>query len=774
MVDFSLRKARNNWKNKNNTPSKGGNTSQTSLKNAKKEKDKGKEKEKDKDKDKKPVVNPYANLTVPSQNSLPKVDVKERNRAASSMQRRLSIHTANYAAPNLDYSMPLPNAMIDQMEGQDLNAAPETASLVKPPIVQQKGSSSGRASERGLRVPDGNRVRLGGLGASGVSAMSSRMTMAAPMNPMNPYASLFHPASLRKILADPHFSAKRFIHERLSEASAVDIDLFTSNLTELSTDVQEEVKRNIYKSYNEIMTVNNDLHEASSELKQLRSSIGELTKIMDQFVLVAKSRLQNDEQQKLLQQSRPESPHKTSSNSLLPALKPGSNFLNQRRDRTSVMILEKMWDSQLNTLFKNIDGAQKALGSVPNRHLLMESSDWLELNASTLKPLQQVHIYILNDTVLVAGKTKSKQHDLVVSQCCPLRDITVTVEGNSNSRLAFNFGSNNTCLYECKERGEYLRVLDAFRKAKDDLRDITENEKQNSKRIKESLVYLQNTQQTPGREGSKSPMKRRSMGLSPPSATRPLSSSMDQFVLQNLSLSVHSRSKSSDWNSSAQKFKIVDDLIEEVDIDLARLKFDAAVNTLLDAEQQLSTLRTLIKKDDTIVFNVLNLKLDQRRDDIVLKVSQRNLFINEVAHLRNGVRTLVRLGLPEDGLDLLLQNRSNVIEQLLLQIGSSDHPSLYLTQLAVVRFQIIKRTVIAFRELFHKDHDKLSSMLVNWCNKQVDQHFQLVDKQLLNDDVLSPEAIKYSRKQIDDLKTVGLDFVYKLDEFMKKNINKLN
>lgn len=758
MVDFSLRKARNNWKNKNNAQSKSGNNSQTSL-SAKKEV-------------KKITANPYANLTVPSQNALPKVDVKERNRAASSMQRRLSIHTANYAAPNLDYTMPLPNVgIVDQMVSQDMNTAHPGASIGKPPTVAQQKGNSGHTSERGLRVPEMNRTRLGGSGTTGVGAISSRMTMAAPLNPMSPYASLFHPSSMRKILADPNFSAKKFIHDKLSEASAVDIDLFTSNLTELSIDVQEEVKRNIYKSYNEIMTVNNDLHEASSELKQLRTSISELTKVMDQFVLVAKSRLQTDEQQKLLQQTRPDSPQKMQSNALLPAVKPGSN---QRRDRTSVMILEKVWDTQLNTLFKSIEGAQKALGSAPNRHLLVESSDWLELNVSTLKYLQQVHIYILNDTVLVAGRTKSKQHDLVVSQCCPLRNITVTPVGTTNSRLAFYFGSNNTCLYECKDHREYSKVLDAIRKAKDDLRDITENEKQNSKRIKESLIYLQNAQQTPGREGTKSPIKRRSVGLSPASASRPLSSSMDQFVLQNLSLSVHSRSRSNDWGSSTQKFKLIDDLIEEIDIDLTRLKFDSAVNTLLEAEQQLSTLKTLIKEDDTIMFNVLNLKLDQRRADIVGKVSQCNLFINEVAHLRSGIRTLIKLGLPEEGLDLLLQNRSNVIEQLLLQIGSSDHPSLYLTQLAVVRFQIIKRTVIAFRELFHRKHDNLSSVLVSWCNKQVDQHFQLVDKQLLSDEVLSPDAIKYSRKQIDDLKTVGLDFVYKLDEFMKKNISKIN
>lgn len=763
MVDFSLRKTRNYWKGSNSSSKQ---NSEVSLKNAEK---------------KKPVTNPYANLTVPNAANLPTLDAKERNKAASSMQRRLSIHTANYTAPNLDYSMPLPSSnLIDQAMGDDQPTGKVPAINVDDEYGQRNGHSrsatptdneTSRRPET-LRPPELNRKRLGGSGSSAPSG-SSRMTMVAPLNPLSPYANLFHPASLRKILSDPQFSAKKFIHERLSEASAVDIDLFTSNLTELSTDVQEEVKRNIYKSYNEIITVNNDLHEVSAELKQLRSSISELTKVTDQFVTVAKSRIQMDEQQKMLHTQRPSSPQKTQSSSLLPPVSSDINGTNPKRDRTSVMILEKMWDTQLATLYKNVEGAQKHLGPASNRHLLIESSDWTELNISTQKPLQTVQLYILNDAVLVAGKTKNKQHELIVSQCCPIRDVTISTDREYRTKLMFNFGNSNTCLYETRDINECMRVLDAFRKAKDDLRDITENEKENSKRIKESLVYLQNTQQTPGREGSKSPAKRRSMGLSPSSASRPLSASMDQFILQNLSISVHSRSKSHDWSSLSHKFKLVDNLIEEVDIDLARLKFDSAVNTLLEAESQLATMKDPTKEEDAIILNVLTLKLDQRRDDILTKVTQRNLFINEIAHLREGVKTLIRLGLPEAGLDLLLQNKSNLIQELLLQVGSSEHPSLYLTELAIVRFQIIKRTVIVFRELFHRDHDKLSSILVSWCSHEVEKHFNLVSKQLLNGDKLSPDAIRYSRKQIDDLKTVGLDFVYKLDEFIKNNINKL-
>ena len=63
---------------------------------------------------------------------------------------------------------------------------------------------------------------------------------------------------------------------------------------------------------------------------------------------------------------------------------------------------------------------------------------------------------------------------------------------------------------------------------------------------------------------------------------------------------------------------------------------------------------------------------------------------------------------------------------------------------------------------------------MKWCSDEADNHFNLINKQLLNDEMLSPASIKSTRKQIDDLKSVGLDFVYKLDEFIRKNNSKIH
>lgn len=102
-----------------------------------------------------------------------------------------------------------------------------------------------------------------------------------------------------------------------------------------------------------------------------------------------------------------------------------------------------------------------------------------------------------------------------------------------------------------------------------------------------------------------------------------------------------------------------------------------------------------------------------------------------------------------------------------------DNTANYLTQIAVIRFQSIKKTIINFREIFQEDKDRFSSILVNWCREEADQHFLLIEKQLPNDEPISPASIRSSRKQIDGLKSVGLDFVYKLDDFIRKNNHKI-
>ncbi|CCC71786.1 hypothetical protein NCAS_0I01180 [Naumovozyma castellii] len=763
MVDFSLRKARNNWKSskltspiKQKTPSSPSKThhtpSPTPSSNDKPKKRTAKTNK---------GANPYSTMQMTSDySSLPTMDSKSKNKVATSMQRRLSIHNSNYVPPKLDYSMPLPS----------MSQIPESPNKLDTTSHMQKPLNTGRPKE----------------------ARSS-------------LAKISQPKTLRSILSNPSFNAKNFVHENLSEANAIDIDQFTSNLTNLAEYVSEEIKRNINDSYHEIMNVNKDLNVAMNELKQLRINIVQLSGVMEQFETLAQRRLDLEYSSMQEHENEDEDLNATQSqrrgnSTLLPPMKSTTDGKGKYRDRSSVMILEKVWDEELTNLFKNIEGIQKFINNDEfknnsklkknARHLLLESNDWMELNVNTLKPFQNVKIFILNDLILVVagkhGRDLIKQNEFVVSQCVPLGNVVgVTKDKMIRNRLYFDFGNGNHCLYENRTEEECDKVMDRVRKAKDDLCDIFQTEQENSRKIRESFKYLQSqNQQTPSgnKDMNKSPMKsqRRSLGMTPHRMNSLATNSnnvtsTEQFFLQTLSFSMHSRTRSHDMNSISRKLKKLDDSIEEVDIELTRLKFDIAVDTLLDIESQLTEIFDKINDEDLMLHKLISLKVDQRRELIISKLSQNILFSNnEISQLMTNLKTMIKLGLPEQSLDLFLTNRSNLIQDLILQIGSFDNSTNYLTQLAVIRFQTMKQTVLNFEQIFQKlCSSKISSILVSWCNEEVDKYFRLVDQQLLNDENLSIESIKASRKQLDDLKSVGLDFVYKLDEFIKSNSSRI-
>lgn len=122
---------------------------------------------------------------------------------------------------------------------------------------------------------------------------------------------------------------------------------------------------------------------------------------------------------------------------------------------------------------------------------------------------------------------------------------------------------------------------------------------------------------------------------------------------------------------------------------------------------------------------------------------------------------------------LFLQNRSKYIHELILKVGSTHNPVIYLTQISVIRFQTLKKVVSSVQELFKNTDTNFSSALVSWCDEEVDKHFALINKQFLDLEAIPPSSIKSSRRQIDDLKSVGLDFVYKLDDFIRRNSQKI-
>jgi hypothetical protein len=135
--------------------------------------------------------------------------------------------------------------------------------------------------------------------------------------------------------------------------------------------------------------------------------------------------------------------------------------------RNSVLDLENLYKTQIQSLWTQISGSQKFLTYVPGRHLICEASNFVELNSATYKAKQTVELFLLNDLLLVAvrkrkrnetagaavkgkgggevGKEDEKQRGrLVAERCWNLNEVVVVdVKDSGGKPRAFPLA--NTC-----------------------------------------------------------------------------------------------------------------------------------------------------------------------------------------------------------------------------------------------------------------------------------------------------------------------------------------
>ncbi|SCU93304.1 LAME_0F03334g1_1 [Lachancea meyersii CBS 8951] len=706
MVELSLRKARTNWKQLSSPTRTNAGGSTASGEQLK--------------------TNPYQNLKVPTDYAqLPTIDSKERDKVGTLMQRRLSFHAPKYGGPATDYAaVPLPYGL----DGEQSYAGKNDFQ----PISRQNRSTSSVGMQR-----------LGHKQA--------------------------HSVPLRQVLSNPDFDAKEYVSSTLGNASALEIDQFTSELNDLALEVTDEVKENVSRSYTQVLQVNKDLKSASTELKQLRSSVGELQEVMGDLSTMAEKRLQLERGPTQNSRTEQQQQQQQQQHSLLPPAK-----ASKKRDRTSVFMLEKMWKSELSTLFRVVEGAQKFIAPVPGRHILLENSNWYEMNAATLKPLKAVHIFLLSDMIMIAAKNQeNRQHELVVCYCHTLRDTTISPQ--AKNRISLNFANRRQCLIQTHKSQEYEHFVSAVRGAKDDLNVIFEAEEENTRKIRDSFTYLQATQNTPGRELTLSPTKGHARNSSlGNAASGPGSEANESFSLQVLSSSLKYPSQAVGGRRNADVLSHLDGVVENFDIVFARHNFKAAIQYLNQLEESLTSLNKDGSQKNQILLNLVRLKVANRNELLAGKLTQ--LISAETSNFSNLIdylRDLISLNYKYEALDLFLQNRTKYVHELIIKVGSFQNSTHYLTQIAVIRFQTLKTVVASVKEIFDSTDAKFSSTLVSWCSSEVDQHFSLINKHLMSIEMIPPSSIKSSRRQIDELKSVGLDFVYKLDDFIRKNAERI-
>ena len=195
----------------------------------------------------------------------------------------------------------------------------------------------------------------------------------------------------------------------LSNATEEDIEEYQKSLRKVKNRTSTDLQQNVYQNRTQFIKISQEADKLKGEMRTLRTLMSELTTALGQTSIG------------------------NSPNPMSPTV--DERLPKRNANRSSVANLESMWNVQLQTLWKTVEGSQKFLPVVPGRHIVMETGHWVELDSATWKPRRPVHIVLLNDHLLVAAKKRKRVDQsnpnhrgpiptkLVAEECWPLQDV---------------------------------------------------------------------------------------------------------------------------------------------------------------------------------------------------------------------------------------------------------------------------------------------------------------------------------------------------------------
>lgn len=420
----------------------------------------------------------------------------------------------------------------------------------------------------------------------------------------------------------------------LANASEDDIRQYQQSLKKIKNRTSTDLQQNVYQNRTQFIRISQEADKLKGEMKTLRSLMAELTTALGQTAIG------------------------DGPNPMSPTT---DERISKRSNRSSVANLESMWNVQLQTLWKTVEGSQKFLPMVPGRHIVLETGNWAELDSATWKPKRPVHIVLLNDHLLVAAKKRKRvDHSnpnhrgpaptkLIAEECWPLQDVDMIDLGanlgtGSAREEAEDRGITNainvrvgskpfTYRHDKRNSSAKSDLLGTFRKTVEDLRRTLRTETETAGKNVESLGYMNN---------------RNSLLYSPkPDLHENTESARDKPEVRI------------DVDGKQQNLRWVDSQVDELDIDIALQRFEEAVSNI-------DRLRKLARglKSNAVAQDVINAKVDERAARLAGVLSRSLIDTHSFpVTTKTNVTWLTRLGFEDQARESYLKARSDNISK---------------------------------------------------------------------------------------------------------------
>ncbi|CAG8962180.1 hypothetical protein HYFRA_00005229 [Hymenoscyphus fraxineus] len=527
-----------------------------------------------------------------------------------------------------------------------------------------------------------------------------------------------------KALRDPNLRPEKYIAGLLGNASEQEIDEYQQSLMKMRNRTSVDLQQNVYQNRTQFIKISKEAERLKGEMRALRNLMSEL---------------------------------KTNTNALRTASSQGSggndfdtgfpSTLSKRDKRSSVADRTAMWNSQLQALWKNVEGSQKFLPALPGRHVVQNAGLWIELDSATWKSRRAMQIFLLNDHLLIASRKKRKVEGsaadqrqapskLVADKCWSLLDIElVDLAGTTESSSSRNKVADAIMIrgvgqesftYKTEKPGDNDKssLMMNFRKAVEELRKGLRSEMESSNKAKETINYF--ASRDPGL-------------LKKTELLETLSDIKDMLI---------------DVDGKQQNLRWVESQVDELDIDIALQQFDAAV---VRVEKLNALARGL--KSNVVAQDFISFKADERATKLAGLITRELVDThNELKKTKRNISWLARLGFEDRAREAYLEARGNTIHKRSRQCIFEGDLRQYIWELSFVYFTIIRNTVSTFQTCFPP---LLMSACVKWAKEQVDAFNIILARQLSSTD-RDGEAwtacMDQAREHAKMLQEVGLDF----------------
>lgn len=429
-----------------------------------------------------------------------------------------------------------------------------------------------------------------------------------------------------KALRDPNLAPDQYVASILSEATEDEIRDFEENLRNLKSRASSDLQQNVYQNRTQFIKISKEAEKLKGEMRSLKNLITELK--ANTTALRAAS---------------------MNSSSMGPGLTTG---LSKKDRRSSVADRTALWNSQMQALYKNVEGSQKFLPNSMGRHVVQDAGFWIELDNATYKSRRSMQIFLLNDHLLVASRKKRKTDapndarapvtKLVADRCWPLLEIEVvdmsgTNENSSSSNrnkladaIMVRGMGQESFIYrtEKPEDTQKTSLMLNIRKAVEELRKGLQSEMEANNKAKETINYF--ASRDPGL-------------LEKTELLQTLSDIKDMLI---------------EVDGKQQNLRWVEGQMDELDIDIALQRFE-------DAVAKVEKLRELARglKSNAIAQDFINFKVQERSARLGSLIT-RNLVDNhaESQKTKRNVSWLTRLGFEDRAREAYLQARGDLVK----------------------------------------------------------------------------------------------------------------